>query len=123
MRGAGAPGAGSVVPPRLRRCGARPPLPRRRLALGTRGCLVLDSSSSLRVVVCAVASEVGRPGAVDGEDYIPSSAIALPPCAAATVADAAACRLARGGAALGRRSSAEADRFTARASNSVAGAL
>ena len=36
-RGAGAPGAGSVVPPRSRRRGARPPLPRRRLALGARG--------------------------------------------------------------------------------------
>ena len=35
-RRAGAPGAVSVVPPRSRRRGARPPLPRRRLALGAR---------------------------------------------------------------------------------------
>ena len=47
----------------------------------------------------------------------------LPPCAAATAADAAACRRARGGVALGRRSSAAAARFSARASNSAAGAL
>ena len=40
------------------------------------------------MVVGAVASDVGRPGAVDGEGYIPSSALELPP--AATVADAAA---------------------------------
>ena len=33
-------------------------------------CVVLNSSSSLRVVVSAVASDVGRPGAVDGEGYI-----------------------------------------------------
>ena len=38
----------------------------------------------------AAASDVGRPGAVDGEGYIPSSALELPPPAAATVADAAA---------------------------------
>ena len=38
----------------------------------------------------AAASDVGRPGAVDGEGYIPSSALELPPSAAATVADAAA---------------------------------
>ena len=38
----------------------------------------------------AAASDVGRPGAVDGEGYIPSSALELPPFAAATVADAAA---------------------------------
>ena len=37
-------------------------------------CVVLGSSSSLRVVVGAVASDVGRPGAVDGEGYIPTSA-------------------------------------------------
>ena len=36
-RGAGAPGVGSVVPPRPRRRGARPPLPRRQLALGAHG--------------------------------------------------------------------------------------
>ena len=36
------------------------------------------------------SSDVGRPGAVDGEGYIPSSALELPPSAAATVADAAA---------------------------------
>ena len=35
-------------------------------------------------------SGVGRPGAVDGEGYIPPSALELPPPAAATVADAAA---------------------------------
>ena len=52
-RDAGAPGAGSVVPPRSRRLGARPPLPRRRLALGARGALF---STALRVVVGAVAS-------------------------------------------------------------------
>ena len=36
----------------------------------------------------AAASDVGRPGAVDGEGYIPSAALELPP--AATVVDAAA---------------------------------
>ena len=59
----------------------------------------------------------------DGEDYIPSSALELPPGAAATVADAAAYRRARGGVALGSRSSAAAARFSARASSSAAGAL
>ena len=54
----------------------------------------------------AAASDVGRLGAVDDEGYIPSSALELPPFAAATVADAAAvlaaapARLAR--AAAGR---------------------
>ena len=38
----------------------------------------------------AAASGVGRPGAVDGEGYIPSSALELPPSAAATVANTAA---------------------------------
>jgi hypothetical protein len=38
----------------------------------------------------AAASDVGRPGAVDGEGYIPSPALGLPPSAAATVANAAA---------------------------------
>ena len=38
----------------------------------------------------AEASDVGRQGAVDGEEYIPSSALELPPGAAATLADAAA---------------------------------
>ena len=38
----------------------------------------------------AAASDVGRPGAVDGEGYIPSTALELPPFAAATVANAAA---------------------------------
>ena len=35
------------------------------------------------------ASDVGRPGALDGNGYIPSSALVLPSDAAATVADAA----------------------------------
>ena len=38
----------------------------------------------------AAASDVGRPSAVDGEGYIPSSALEPPPWAAAIVADAAA---------------------------------
>ena len=38
----------------------------------------------------AAASDVGRPGAVDGEGYIPPSALGLPLDAAPTVADAAA---------------------------------
>ena len=38
----------------------------------------------------AAASDVGRPGAVDGQGYFSSSALELPPPAAATVADAEA---------------------------------
>ena len=53
-RRAGAPGAGSAVPPRSRRRNARPPL----FALSAR-CAVLSGSRSLRVVVGAVASSLG----------------------------------------------------------------
>ena len=54
-----------------------------------------DSRRDRRVVVVSVVvfrlfSTVGRPGAVDGGGYIPSSALELQPPAAATVADAAA---------------------------------
>ena len=42
------------------------------------------------MIVGAVASDVGLPGALDGEGYIPPSALGLPPGAAPTVADASA---------------------------------
>ena len=97
--GTGTHGADSVVPPRSRRRNALTPLFHSGGSL-LGACAEFSGRRSLSAIVCAVASSL--------------EAVELPPCAAATVADAAACRRARGGVAIGHRSFAAAARFTAR---------
>ena len=61
-----------------------------RAAAGRNHDNISRRTAVAQAAAVAAASDVGRPGAVDGEGYIPSSALELPPPAAATVADAAA---------------------------------
>ena len=71
-----------------------------RAAAGRNHDNVSRRTAVAQAAAVAAASDVGRPGAVDGEGYIPSSALELPPPAAATVADAAAARQSAGSGAL-----------------------
>ena len=102
-RYAGAPGAGSVVPPRSRRRGARPPFFRAGGSFSAR-CRVLGRLRSLRVVVGTVASCWGRSPSCGAHGVAARGAALM------LLAPAKSCRRARGGVTLGRRSSAAAAR-------------
>ena len=97
-------------------------------SLGVRG-VVLGSSRSLGA--CVELSDRRSPSAVVGAVASSLEAVAVARrsrrrclrAALALLAPAQSCRRSRGGVALGRRSPAAAARFSARASNSAAGAL
>ena len=97
-RHAGAPSAGSIVSPRSRRRGARPPLLRGGGSLSLRArCVVLGSSRSLRVALGRSPSRGAHGAAACGA--------ALP-----LRAPAQSCCRTCGGVTLGRRSSVAAIR-------------